>query len=318
MPELPIEIVETVPARAALAGNPSDGYGGAVLAVPVRAVGARVVARPAAQIGVGGQRFASPDDVRAAVRERRVSGLAALAAAAVDAFATHVAPPVPCELDVSTTIPRSVGLAGSSAVVIGVLRALARISGRATLPPDELAAIALAAEVDGLGIAAGLQDRVVQCRDSPTHMEFGSGEHEPVEPATPFHLLVAYRPGASTPSGATHGPLRERFDRGDRDVRSAMASLAGEARRATAALRRGDTATLGSAMDRSFDIRRSVVPLDPAHVEMVERARANGVAANYSGSGGSITVLAPEGSAGARARSALAEIDCRFLDVMVR
>lgn len=317
MPGTPIEVVETAPARAALAGNPSDGYGGAVLAVPVSAVRARVVARPAPQIGVGGRWFSSLDDVRAAVREQRVDGLAALAAAALDAFAVHVARPAPCDLDVSTTIPRSVGLAGSSAVVVGVLRALARVSGRAIPPPDELAAIALSAEVDGLGIAAGLQDRVVQCRDAPTHMEFGGGGHELVEPAATTHLLVAYRPGASAPSGATHGPLKERFDRGDPDVRRAMTSLADQAREATAALRRGDPGALGAAMDNSFDIRRAVVPLDAAHVEMIECARASGASANFSGSGGSITVLVADHSAGAAVRSALADIGCRFLDVRV-
>ena len=34
--------IATVPARAALAGNPSDGYGGAVLAVPIRELSATV------------------------------------------------------------------------------------------------------------------------------------------------------------------------------------------------------------------------------------------------------------------------------------
>ena len=42
-----------------------------------------------------------------------------------------------------TSIPRAVGLGGSSAIVIAVLKALG-----CALPPDELAALALAIEVD--------------------------------------------------------------------------------------------------------------------------------------------------------------------------
>ncbi len=307
--------METVPARAALAGNPSDGYDGAVLAVPVRGVFARVEARPAERLRVGGRTFGSLDTLRAALRRGEVAGLSSLGAAAVDAFATHVGPPAPCALEISTSIPESVGLAGSSAVVVAVLRTLARASGRRVPPPNELAAIALAAEVDGLGIAAGLQDRVVQCHDAPMHMEFGGGRHEVVRPGRPMRLHVAYRPDAAAPSDMTHGPLRARHARGDIDVREAMDALAEQARLATGALRAGDGGALGAAMDRSFDIRRSIVPLDSAHVEMIEVARSSGAAANFSGSGGSISVLVDDDGGADRASSALAAIGCGFLDV---
>ena len=86
-------------------------------------------------------------------------------------------------------------------------------------------------------------------------------------------------------------------------------------RRATAALRAGDTAELGTAMDRSFDARQSVVALDPAHVEMIDAARAAGGAANYAGSGGAIVVLAADDETGRRARSALGRLGCGIIDV---
>ncbi len=311
-----IEIVETVPARAALAGNPSDGYGGAVLAVPVPAVSARVVLRPTEHFDIDGHRFESLAAARAARDDRTLPGLAVLALAAVDAYALHLGPPPPSSVRVSTTIPAMVGLAGSSAVVIGVLRVLARSDGR-TPTPDELAAIALAAEVDGVGIAAGPQDRLVQCHGRPMHMEFGGGPHEPVEPGRPLRLVVAYRAAAAAASGATHGPLRIRWERGDRSVRAAMAALAEEARLATAALRAGDARRLGASMDRSFELRRSIVPLDPTHVEMIDVARAQGAAANFAGSGGSITVLGSTTAVLAAARAALAAIGCRSIDVVL-
>ena len=51
----------------------------------------------------------------------------------------------------ATTIPRSVGLGGSSAIVIATLRALCELH-RVTLTRDTMAALALSIEVDDLGI----------------------------------------------------------------------------------------------------------------------------------------------------------------------
>ena len=110
----------TAPARAALLGNPSDGYGGAVVAFAF----ADFVARVERCEGID----AHPDAVpllRAAARR----------ADAGDAG-----------LRLRTTIPREVGLGGSSAIVIAALRALG-----VDRPPDELARMALAVEVEDLG-----------------------------------------------------------------------------------------------------------------------------------------------------------------------
>ncbi len=45
-------IVTTCPARAALAGNPSDGYGGAVVAVPVPDLAAFASTEPADRFSI--------------------------------------------------------------------------------------------------------------------------------------------------------------------------------------------------------------------------------------------------------------------------
>ena len=72
----------------------------------------------------------------------------------------------------STTIPRSVGLAGSSAIVIAALRAAG-----VDLEPPEVAELALAIERDDLGIAAGLQDRAVQAFDQPVLVDGERSRH---------------------------------------------------------------------------------------------------------------------------------------------
>ena len=152
-------------ARAALAGNPSDGYGGATLAVAVCDFAAHVEARPAA--------------------EPSVAPRSALARATVARFERELAPGAPpAAVRVRTSIPRAVGLGGSSAIVIATVRALCELHGL-RLHPDELASFALAVETEDLGIAAGLQDRVAQAYEGLTFMDFRApgGVYEPLDPA---------------------------------------------------------------------------------------------------------------------------------------
>ena len=73
----------------------------------------------------------------------------------------------------STSIPRGVGLGGSSAIVIATLRALCDLY-RVRLTQAEMAELALAVEVEELGITAGLQDRVAQCFGGVMFMDFDS------------------------------------------------------------------------------------------------------------------------------------------------
>ena len=142
-------IVEQVQARAALAGNPSDGYAGAVLAIPVDAYGATVILRKAVQFSIsdeisGHRIFTRLDEVRAAGSHLHSDDPHALILATVAYFLqTTNARLQPCAIEVSSSIPVSVGLAGSSAIVIGVLRAAAHVG---QLPVAQLSC----ARVDGV------------------------------------------------------------------------------------------------------------------------------------------------------------------------
>jgi len=142
-------------ARAALAGNPSDGYGGAVIAVTLDGFRARATARAASGPS------ARPDSE--------------LVAATVRRFARdHCPEPVARTVEWETSVPRGVGLGGSSAIVIATLRALCELHG-VSLERGDLAALALAVEREELGIAAGLQDRVAQSFGGLTFMDFRPG-----------------------------------------------------------------------------------------------------------------------------------------------
>src|SRR3984885_596281 len=179
-------------ARAALAGNPSAGYGGAVLALalPTRRATARAWR----------------------VRASAVDPPSELVTATVARFASEHAPVARETTDVSwqTTIPRGVGLGGSSAIVVAVLRALCDLWS-VTLEPLAMAELALSIEVDDLGIAAGLQDRIAQTHEGLTFMDFGAPGPATVQPLDPRRLpplLVAWRPESGGHSGDVHAPLR--------------------------------------------------------------------------------------------------------------
>ncbi len=255
-------------ARAALAGNPSDGYGGATLAVVVRDFLAEVEASPA------------PD--------QSIAPESMLVRATVGRFERELcweAPPA--AIRVRTSIPRAVGLGGSSAIVIATARALCELHD-VRLHPDELASFALAVETEDLGIAAGLQDRVAQAYEGLTFMDFRSGVYERLDPALLPPLFVAWNAEASGHSGVTHGDLRARFERGDSVVLAGMSELGDLARAARSALLAGDAQAFARCLDGTFDARRRMLALDERHVAMVELARQLGASANYTGSGGAI------------------------------
>ena len=178
-------------ARAALAGNPSDGYGGAVLALALPRRRATAAAWRARRPGI--------------------EPASELVAATVKRFAAELAPAAAGASTVRfrTTIPRAVGLGGSSAIVVATLRALCELWS-VELEPLAMAQLALRIEVDDLAIAAGLQDRIAQTYGGLTFMDFGSDPPtaEPLDGARLPPLLVAWRRDSGGHSGAASSAAR--------------------------------------------------------------------------------------------------------------
>jgi glucuronokinase len=288
-------------ARAALAGNPSDGYGGAVLALTLGERRARALARRA--------------------QRPLISPPSELARATVARFAREYETTAVerTEVEWTTSVPRGVGLGGSSAIVIATLRALCSLYA-VELAEPELAELALAIEVEELGIAAGLQDRVTQAYGGLVFMDFapnaGSGCYQRVDAGLLPPLVVAWRTDAAGDSGLIHAPLRDRHAEGEPDVLAAMAGLAALARAARDALVSGDRVTFCECVDGSFNARQRILALDSRHVEMIECARACGASANYAGSGGAIVAVCAGGAvARERVERELRELGCATLSV---
>ena len=285
-------------ARAALAGNPSDGYGGAVLAVPIPELSAVASIEEADTFTV---RAADPS------LHRLLTATAAEFEARVGAIDGGV-------LSAITTVPRSVGLAGSSALVISALRALAATNEH-RWDPVELAVAALTVERDRLGIEAGLQDRLVQAVGALAAMEFDPVAVRVVTPAIDLPLFVAWDAAAAESSDTVHRSLRRRFDAGDDHVRTSMVGLAVQARAGAAAIEQGDLPRLAAAINRTFELRALMVDIDPSTRRLADIGRRSGAAMNTAGSGGSVVGLVPTETHLAAAADAYAAAGCDFLEI---
>lgn len=296
---MPAGVVEVrVPARVHLAGNPSDAYGGAVLSTTVPQLIAAVRLRSAPRVSISGPSttWASAAELTAhtaAVGHHGGDAVVTAAIAEVHAWFRRRRAELddrPFDLHWSTAIPRSVGLAGSSAIAIATIEAIAQWWGT-DLPADVVALLALAAERDELGIGAGIADRFVQAHRGVV-LSDARGDPpraRPVSVPVDVPLLVAWSQAAASPSQRYHAELRSRLAHGEgQQIITRLAELAVAAAEALAA---GDLERLRIATDESFDGRAALGPLDPKAIEPVAPLRAAGAAVNFAGSGGAVVAL---------------------------
>lgn len=323
-------VVRRVPARVGLVGNPSDGYGGAVLATVVPTLGATVTGESADGVRFeGGGESASWGSVaewREHVLHAGHGDEQRIISAALWTLDDHVrrrrssnAIDRGIALTWTTDIPRSVGLAGSSALAVATIQTTAAVWD-IELDRRVVAALALHAERDVLGITAGWQDRIVQSFGCTVlvdaqHMDVADGlpvpdVHLPVGRFdVAASLVVGWADHIASPSGDYHATVRLAAD----ELAAPMAELASLARLATAAFERGDLASVATALDTGWLIRQRCAPLHPDHAALVEVVRGEGVAATTPGSGGSVVALCIGDEAVARATVAVESAGCRLV-----
>ncbi len=305
-------IAASAPARVGLLGNPSDGYGGKTLglAVPRFAATVTIEVDEAGPLEIVEHPEDRPQWASVAELVDQVDrfgyGTGPQLLAATVRTLHDVAASVDHQgfdrfggvISYQTTIPRSVGLGGSSALVVAAIRAIGEALDL-QLPPEVLASVALRVETDQLGIAAGLQDRVVQTygglmamnfAESETDARFGvaHGEYRAVDPTNLPRLFVAYREAAAEPSDSYHRSLRHRFDQGDPMVRETMRHLAALAVEGEAALRWGRAERFGRLLTENMELRRRLGPLPEAQLDLVDLAERCDAPASFAGSGGAV------------------------------
>src|SRR5258708_14406158 len=296
-------------ARAGLLGNPSDGYNGKTISFSVRNYWAEVVLYEwdTVEIVLADDDRAKFESVCELARDVRLPGYyggSRLIKATIKRFVEH------CEsrtialhdrkfsIRYQTTIPRQVGLAGSSAIIVATLRCLMEFYD-VQLPLEAQPMFVLLVEQDELGIAVGLQDRVIQVYEGLVYMDFDrvhehfvdgvkAFRYEPLDPALLPPLYVAHHETLGEPTEVFHNAIRDRFDRGEAPVVDAMRCFARIAADGRDALLARDVTRLAPLGNPNFDTRRGNSPISTWQIAMVETARECGATAKFAGSGGAI------------------------------
>ena len=156
---------------------------------------------------------------------------------------------------------------------------------------------------------------------------FGRYERLDVSRLPRLHLMHLRESGGQ--SGRIHSDVRRRFLEGDTEVAEAMREFAGIAERGRSILvgsaEGGEDGAVAEAlageMRSNFALRRKLfgdAVLGAENLEMVELAESMGAAAKFTGSGGAIAVLCPDGDR--QVRSIAEECDRRgfaFVEVDV-
>jgi galactokinase/mevalonate kinase-like predicted kinase len=271
-------IVCSAPARANLIGNPSDQYGGSTLAVsvPLRAWAALDEARP-------GQIDGAPEIARAVLAQLGIER---------PGFGIVLA----------SEIPRQSGIAGSTALVVALLRALLAWQGRG-LGLHALAELARLVERERMGVQCGYVDQYLCSFGGLRHVDLRGKAHDEaggpfatVEDLgshaceLPFVLAVS---GVRHSSDAVHRPLRERWLAREPEVVGAYERVATLGVLGKSALQRGDWSELGRLMNENHAIQRALGGSGPANEKLIDAALAAGaLGAKLAGAGGGGTIVA--------------------------
>lgn len=327
-------IRKTAYARAGLVGNPSDGYNGKTISVIVRDFSARVTMYEWDELEIvwsqeDRSRFRSIRELAQDVRQHGYYGGIRLVKAAIKKFVEycisrgHRLHDRNFSVRYESNVPRQVGLAGSSAIIVATLRCLMEFYG-VEIPREVQPSLVLSVETEELGIAAGLQDRVIQVYEGAVYMDFAKermqhhrgllcGVYEPLDSDLLPPLYIAYSTDVSEPTEVFHNNLRARFEQGEPAVVDAMKRFAELAYEARQAILDQDVAALARRIDENFDLRRSICQLPKDQIDMIERARHAGASAKFAGSGGAIIGTYPDDATFERLTANLAPIQCQVL-----
>ena len=321
-------------ARAGLLGNPSDGYHGKTISISVRNFWAEVVLYEWDSVDIvlaenDRARFRSIYDLARDVQLHGYYGGIRLVKATIKRFVEY------CQahglklhdrnfsVRYETNIPRQVGLAGSSSIIVATLHGLMQFYG-IEIPLEVQPTFVLSVETEELGIAAGLQDRVIQCYEGLVYMNFDRSvqrivggltcyAYERLDPALLPPLYIAFHDGLSEPTETFHNDIRGRYNCGEPLVVDAMQQFASLAARGREALLNRDVDQLSALIDANFDMRRRIYNLPPWQINMVKTARRCGASAKFAGSGGAIIGVYRDDAMFEEIRACMAQIGSRTI-----
>lgn len=321
-------------ARAGILGNPSDGFYGKTLSIPIRNFYAEVILFEWEHIEIlpgpsDHVIFESLDDLIRDIKIHGYYGGFRLIKAAIKQFSEYLRlkgmsiPSKNFTIRYTSNIPRQCGLAGSSAIITSTMKALTNFY-QIPFEKPMMANYVMWAESEELGISAGLQDRVVQVYDEPMFMNFDQsymqehnyGIYEAVDPSLFPSLYLAYQTDL-THKDVAHNDVRARWEQGDQKVRDTMLNLGENAQKGYAALKTGDLAVFDACINENFDLRASIYPITKKNLQMIDLARELGATAKFPGSGGAIIGTFNEPSLLERLKLEFGKIGCQVIQVQI-
>ena len=293
--------------RAAVVGNPSDGYNGKTIAFVFSNFEANVYLEASDQLEISSDHAPSISFKNTEELDKYIDSNGyddpklqshKLVAASIRCYynnhdITESKINSTFKITYNSTIPISVGLAGSSAIITATLRSILEFNNL-SIDKIALANQILAVEKEELNIEAGLQDRIAQAYEQPMFMDFdklimdkkGHGEYNPIDGLEHIQFYLAYPTNLSESSNQVHSDLRERFDSGDLQLKLAMEAFGGLTNSFKEALKNKMIEELNTIINRNYDLRKSIMKINPAFDLMIRLARNIGVSAKFTGSGG--------------------------------
>ena len=288
----------TAPGRAGIIGNPTDGYGGTMIACSIKNR-AEVTIEESKELIIENQfgrkvlkwknDFENQDDyfdlVRSVLRYLKLYDLKA-------------------KITTNSDIPIQAGLSGSTALLSAILSAVLSFIGQKH-NKYELAEINRVIELHYMKCQCGYQDAYMSTFGGLNYMDFRGKEYyrelekeiyATIEPLASyieeFPFVIAHT-GIKHHSGKFHKPIRDRWLEGDRQVVAGYNEIAQIAREGKKALLKQDWHELAYLMNKNHEIQDSITDSGEQNNYMIKVAKENGaLAAKLAGAGGGGTIIA--------------------------
>lgn len=320
-------------ARAGLIGNPSDGYFGRTVACLVKNFFAEVTLYESPELIIEPHRsdhssFNGIDELVEDIRFSGYYGGIRLIKASIKKFYDYVRsheielPQRNFTIRYDSSIPLRVGLSGSSAIITATIKALMAFY-EVEIPKPFLPTLVMRVETEELGIAAGLQDRVIQVYGGCVYMDFNRehleeyqyGIYEELDTKLLPSLYVAYLDVLSEGTEVMHNDLRRRWEGGDPEVRQGMKEFVRISEEFYLAMKQKDQAKMSALMNANFDLRASLVPISQGNWNLINAARNVEASAKFCGSGGAITGIYKSEAMFRDLKKAMKEINAQVVKV---
>jgi galactokinase/mevalonate kinase-like predicted kinase len=292
------QVICSAPGRAGIIGNPTDMYGGSVLSCSV-GMRARVRIAPADGLVLATQDQECRITCRDDLRPRK--DLFDLARAILDYMRL---PHLACRVEYESEIPLRSGLAGSTALVVAMLKALLAWQGK-NPHSYQLAEMARYIELNHLKVVCGYQDAYMCTFGGLNYMDFRGkqfyreAEAELLATIEPLGTYVKRLPfvlgytGVQHSSGTVHKPIRERWLEGEPEVVAGYDRITELARMAKKALLLEDWETLAKLMNENHVIQRDLGGSGESNEYLISAAlEAGALAAKLAGAGDGGTIIA--------------------------